>query len=151
MECWRVFTLILKLFRVVTQILFEWINCIRKIKWHSEFSYCAENKTTWYKIAWRGWMLTFCFLSRFITQCTEVRFTSFQSGGFITAIIVVNHPERKLTKRTSVQCPKACANPITGFFPISQRYLHYSNHYENPITDPITKMGVARTCLWAIG
>ena len=23
----------------------------------------------------------------------------------------------------------------------------YSNHYENPITDPITKMGVARTCL----
>ena len=34
---------------------------------------------------------------------TEVRFASFFSGGFITAI-VVNLPERKLAKRTSVQC-----------------------------------------------
>ena len=32
-----------------------------------------------------------------------MRFASFQSGGFITAI-VVNPPERKLTKRTSVHC-----------------------------------------------
>jgi hypothetical protein len=32
-----------------------------------------------------------------------VRFANFFSGGFITAI-VVNPPERKLTKRTSVQC-----------------------------------------------
>ena len=32
---------------------------------------------------------------------TEVRFVSFFSGGFITAI-VVNQPERKLGKRTSV-------------------------------------------------
>jgi hypothetical protein len=35
-------------------------------------------------------------------QCTEVRFASFLSGGFITAI-VVNPSERKLAKRTSVQ------------------------------------------------
>ena len=35
-------------------------------------------------------------------QCTEVRFTSFLSGGFITAI-VVKPPERKLAKHTSVQ------------------------------------------------
>ena len=35
-------------------------------------------------------------------QCTELRFASFLSGGFITAI-VVNPPERKLAKRTSVQ------------------------------------------------
>ena len=34
-------------------------------------------------------------------QCTEVRFASFFSGGFITAI-VVNPPERRLEKRTSV-------------------------------------------------
>ena len=34
-------------------------------------------------------------------QCTEMRFASFFSGGFITAI-VVNPPERKLAKRTSV-------------------------------------------------
>ena len=33
---------------------------------------------------------------------TEVRFASFLSGGFITAK-VVNPPERKLAKRTSVQ------------------------------------------------
>ena len=32
---------------------------------------------------------------------TEVRFASFLSGGFITAI-VVNQPKRKLAKRTSV-------------------------------------------------
>ena len=35
-------------------------------------------------------------------QCTKMRFASFFSGGFITAI-VVNPPERKLEKRTSVQ------------------------------------------------
>ena len=37
-----------------------------------------------------------------IPECTEVRFVSFLSGGFITAI-VVNPPERKLEKRTSVE------------------------------------------------
>jgi hypothetical protein len=35
-------------------------------------------------------------------QCTEVHFASFLSGGFNTAT-VVNPPERKLAKRTSVQ------------------------------------------------
>ena len=35
---------------------------------------------------------------------TEVRFGSFLSGGFITAI-VVNPPESKLEKRTSVHWP----------------------------------------------
>ena len=34
-------------------------------------------------------------------HCTEVHFASFLSGGFIT-VIVVNPPERKLAKRTSV-------------------------------------------------
>jgi hypothetical protein len=37
-----------------------------------------------------------------IEQFTEVRFASFFSGGFITAIVVIP-PERKLAKRTSVQ------------------------------------------------
>ena len=37
----------------------------------------------------------------FVYHCTEVRFTSFLSCGFITAI-VVNPPEKNLTKRTSV-------------------------------------------------
>ena len=35
-------------------------------------------------------------------QCTKVRFASFLSGGFITAI-VVNPPEMKQAKRTSVR------------------------------------------------
>jgi len=39
-------------------------------------------------------------------QCTEVHFYSFFSGGFIAAI-VVNPPERKLAKRTSLQCAKS--------------------------------------------
>jgi hypothetical protein len=38
------------------------------------------------------------------TAITEVRFASFFSGGFITAI-VVNQTERKLAKRTSEQSP----------------------------------------------
>ena len=36
-------------------------------------------------------------------QCIEVRFDSFLSGGF-TTMAVLNPPERKLAKRTSVQC-----------------------------------------------
>ena len=39
-------------------------------------------------------------------HCTEVRIASFVSSGFITAI-VVNPPERKLAKRTSVHCGRA--------------------------------------------
>ena len=35
-------------------------------------------------------------------QCTQVRFASFLSGGF-TTMAVINPPERKLAKRTSVQ------------------------------------------------
>ena len=47
---------------------------------------------------------TICFPSGVLAyQCTEVRFASLLSGGFITAI-VVNPPERKLAKRTSVHC-----------------------------------------------
>ena len=36
-------------------------------------------------------------------QCTEGHLASFLSGGFITAIVAIP-PERKLAKRTSVQC-----------------------------------------------
>ena len=38
-------------------------------------------------------------------NCTDVRFTSFLSSKFITAI-VVNSLERKLAKQTSVNCWK---------------------------------------------
>ena len=48
-------------------------------------------------------------------QCTEVRFDNFLSSGF-TTMAVINPPEKKLAKRTSVQC----ASPLlhchyTGF------------------------------------
>ena len=36
-------------------------------------------------------------------HCTEVRFASFLSGGF-TTMTVINPPEKKLAKRTSVDC-----------------------------------------------
>ena len=38
-----------------------------------------------------------------LLQCTEVRFASFFSGGLIT-MTEINPPERKLAKRTFVQC-----------------------------------------------
>ena len=48
-------------------------------------------------------------------QCTELGFASFLSGGYITAI-VVNPPENKLAKRTSVQCAYGVAmKPIFLF------------------------------------
>ena len=39
------------------------------------------------------------------TQRTEVRLASFLSGGF-TTMAVINPPEKKLAKRTSVQRPR---------------------------------------------
>ena len=45
---------------------------------------------------------TFLVLTNFSLEFTDVRFASFLSGEFITAI-VVNPPERKLAKRTSVK------------------------------------------------
>ena len=36
-------------------------------------------------------------------QCTEVRFASLLSGG-LTTMAVINPPERKMAKRTSVGC-----------------------------------------------
>ena len=48
--------------------------------------------------------LYFYLLHTFQTmQCTEVRFASFLTGGF-TTMAVLNPPERKLSKRTSMQC-----------------------------------------------
>ena len=48
-------------------------------------------------------------------------FASFQSGGFITAI-VVNPPERKQTKRISVQCPPFLVELLSN---VSQTFKTY--------------------------
>jgi hypothetical protein len=64
-------------------------------------------------------------------QCTEVHFASFLSGGFITAI-VVNPPERRLAKRTSVQWDEnldlpstISTNPKTALFSSKTYFLFY--------------------------
>ena len=51
---------------------------------------------------WQSPSNNVCSAEKYAKRCTEVRFASFLSGAFITAI-VVNSPERKLAKRTSVQ------------------------------------------------
>ena len=58
-------------------------------------------------------------------QCTEVHFASFLSGGFITAI-VVNPPERKLAKRTSVQWYNFLFDNIFSCFRMSFSYFRTS-------------------------
>ena len=46
--------------------------------------------------------LKFKFQVKAPLHCTEVRFASFLSGGF-TTLAVINPPEMKLAKRTSVK------------------------------------------------
>jgi hypothetical protein len=53
-------------------------------------------------------------------QCTEVRFASFFSGEFITAI-VVNPPECKRAKRTSVQWRGIIKSYVTIISTINKR------------------------------
>ena len=50
-----------------------------------------------------------------LRHCTKVRFPRFLSGGFIPAM-VVNPPERKLAKRTSVQLSNFCLIHFKIFF-----------------------------------
>ena len=57
-------------------------------------------------------------------RCTEVRFASLLSSGFITAI-VVNLPERKLAKRTSVQCIFSFA---LAYFSLELNFLDKHTH-----------------------
>ena len=45
----------------------------------------------------------YCSSNVYPTHCTEVHFSSFLSGGF-TTMSLINPPERKLAKRTSVRC-----------------------------------------------
>ena len=68
---------------------------------------------------------------------TEVRFDNFLSGGF-TNMAVINPPERKLAKRTSVQCMLFCARKVLnenmyiliGFsiMKITHRYVYMLVH-----------------------
>ena len=51
-------------------------------------------------------------------HCTDVRFASFLSGGFITTI-VVNSPERKLAKCTSVHCSRKSKIFCSGRRPLA--------------------------------
>ena len=68
-----------------------WLSSIKYVELLSQLSH-------WPSI----WWSKYNFNRLKTKQCTEVRFVSFFSGGFITAI-GVNIPERKLAKHTSVQ------------------------------------------------
>ena len=61
-----------------------------------------------------------------LDQCTELRFASFLSGGFITANLV-NPPEMKLAKRTSVQWYKDQNSPFDNRFGHGGLTYCYSN------------------------
>ena len=50
-------------------------------------------------------------------KCTEVCLASFFSGEFITAI-VLNPPERKLAKRTSVRCANSLSQLLRVVYAI---------------------------------
>jgi hypothetical protein len=78
-------------------------------------------------------------MRRNLLNCTEVHFASFLSGGFITAI-VVNPPERKLAKRTSVQWPDSfenlqnCQNEIHKTRPLKVKGHNAPMHYQDSIS-----------------
>ena len=71
----------------ISQNLFKLVNLF--LKWFKLVSNCSNLGLP-------------DFLVTNVDHCTEVRFASFPSGGFINAI-VVNPPERKLAKCSSVQ------------------------------------------------
>ena len=51
------------------------------------------------------WSLTFVTTQKLVSEhCAEVRFASFLSGGYATITSVINSPERRLAKCTSVHC-----------------------------------------------
>ena len=62
------------------------------------------------------------------THCTEVRFDSFLSGGF-TTMAVINPPERKQAKRTSVHCPIFQKPMVREFFKNSGRNSARKSRY----------------------
>ena len=68
------------------------------------------------------------FFGRILPHWTDVRFSSFFSVGFITAI-VVNPPERKLAKRTSVHCTALHRGP-SGITLTKNFYVFFSFYTE---------------------
>ena len=66
------------------------------------------------------------------TQCTEMRFSSFLSGGFTMAVI--NPPERKLAKRTSVHCAGKMRSYLGGVHKLRLHNLAFLTTYPPPFT-----------------
>ena len=80
--------------------------CFRVIKKLSiVLGYCTVRKCTC--LVFNTYMALFTYTHNAMEwnplYCTDVHFASFLSGGF-TTVAVINPPERKLAKRTSVQC-----------------------------------------------
>ena len=60
-------------------------------------------------------------------RCTEVRFVSFLSVGF-TIMAVINPPEKKLTKRTSVHCVAYIQAAIRPILVNQETLTHFHWH-----------------------
>ena len=83
------------------------MHWFQKMQWFKKIVFSILNIThipngsVIYHLMWKS--LSFLKWYQYARQCTEVHFASFLSGRFITAI-VVNPPEKKLAKHTSMQC-----------------------------------------------
>ena len=96
------------------QRLLTWSHKTRPVRFRSRFEF-----QDWHSTKRQLWPL-----QQWSVHCTEVRFSSFFSGGFIIAI-VVNPPERKLAKRTSTGLQHATLRFIEVLQGgISSRALH---------------------------
>ena len=106
---------------LMKSIIFYWTNGYFPLK----FKYSEETTKFWKKSP--------NVLTLKSKQCTEVRFASFLSGGFITAK-VVNPPERKLVKRTSVQCQKL-GDLFKNLWPSQNIWtlMHFNQQFTNLI------------------
>ena len=76
--------------------------------WGFHMRYCL-----FLKIAWFFQNLSKDWRVEVAEHCTEMRFASFLSGGF-TTIAVINPPEKKLAKRTSVHCEASVLVCLNG-------------------------------------
>ena len=91
---------------------------LKKLDEKQNLAYPTSKMPSWPQWPWKGLGKYFQKL-HFSHQCKEVRFASFLSGRFTTKA-VMNPPENKLEKRTSVQCIKlkkmSCISTLSSLF-----------------------------------
>ena len=112
--CGTVDFLILKSNNLFTDLIFsvKFTQIPNRSFYAKELSYyCELDRQIFlpHQYIFAGILNTFCFgkssdtITKWLAQCTEVRFASFLFDGF-TNMAVINPPEWRLAKRTSVKC-----------------------------------------------